>query len=227
MKNVYQKLNVLLDLIERLHHHKHVQWLLLSRFDNINKVNYYLRNVPYSKSEKWITLFDQLEQRKRDLLFGTGLSTKNIAQSQLSTKEGGLAMRTPSQFYSASSLACKVKNCLLMHLLLSPVVIRETDPHINRSLDLALFDFNTRVLPEDRIDNIMAYYNEQRESNPYPKLQSKLFSKIDKQLKSIILTNSDSHTKALFKQFQHKKCPNWQTIIHEGVSADIGILNIE
>ena len=72
-----------------------------------------------------------------------------------------------------------------------------------------LFDFNTRILPEDRIDNIMAYYNEQRESNPYPKLQSKLFAKIDQQLKSVILTDSDRYTKALFKQFQHKKCHNW------------------
>ena len=206
---VYQKATKLLDVIERIHDHKQIQWLLLYRFDNINKINYYLRNVPYSKSENWIILFDQLEQRKRDLLFGTGLTLKQINQSQLATKEGGLSLRTPTQFYSAANLASKVKNCLLMSLLLTPEVIRATDNHVNKPMDIALLDYNSRVLPDDRIDNIVSYFDDQRRTNPYPKLQSKLFSKIDKQIKSNILSNADRHTQALFKQFQHKKCHNW------------------
>ena len=74
---------------------------------------------------------------------------------------------------------------------------------------MALFDFNLRVLPEDRIDNIVSYYDTQCEVNRYPKLQSKLFDKINYQLQTSIITNSDRHIKALFLQFQHKKCRNW------------------
>ena len=177
MEGIYQKAAKLLDVIERVPDHKQIQWLLLYRFDNINKINYYLRNVPYSKSEKWIVLFDQLEQRKRDLLFGTGLSLNQINQSQLTTKEGGLSLRTPTQFYSAANLASKVKNCLLMSLLLKPAIIRATDNHVNRSMDIALLDFNSRVSPDDRIGNIVTYFDQQRQTNPHPKLQSKLINK--------------------------------------------------
>ena len=199
----------MLDVVELLHHRKQIQWLLLYRFDNINKINYYLRNIPYTRTAKWIQLFDRLEERKRDILFGTGLTTSQIAQSQLPTKRGGLALRTASHFYSAASLACKVKNCLLMPLLLKEEVIRATDAHINQSIQAALIDFNSKCLPDDRINNIFDYFAEKRQINSHPKLQSKLFGKLENKLKAVVLEDADKHIQCLFQQFQHKKCHNW------------------
>ena len=209
MRGVYDKLDRLLDIIDKLQDHKQIQWLLISRFDNINKINYYIRNIPYEPYGKWVQLFDQLEARKRDIIFGTGLTQQQIAQTQLATKQGGLALRTPSQFYSAANLACKVKNCVLMPLLLTPEVIKATDAHVHQSMEVALQDFNSKVLPDDRISNISSYFETARQSNPYPKLQSKLFGKIENNIKSSITMTTDRHVQCLHKQFNHKKCHNW------------------
>ena len=209
MMKIYQKLNDLLDVINMLNSNKQIQWLLISRFDNINKINYYIRNIPYSQYEKWVVLFDELEQRKRDILFGTGLTTQQIQQTQLATKEGGLALRTASHFYSAANLASRVKNCVLMHLLLKPEIINATNNHVRKSMTAALEDYNSKVSLDNRVKDIYEFFDDKRQSNPYPKLQSQLFARIENKIKSDILQTADPHVQCLFQQFKHKKCHNW------------------
>ena len=94
-------------------------------------------------------------------------------------------------------------------MLLAPDIIRATDTAVKKSMDQALQDFNSRVLPDDRIDDIKTFFDDKRKHNLYPKLQQHLFGKLSSYIKSKILQNADPHLQCLFKQFQHKKCHNW------------------
>ena len=77
----------------------------------------------------------------------------------------------------SANLACKIKNSVLMPLLLTNDVINATNTHVQSSMDAALVDFNSKVLPDDRIANIFEFFNTKIQSNPYPKLQQLLFTK--------------------------------------------------
>ena len=96
-----------------------------------------------------------------------------------------------------------------MDKLLTPDIIRVTNNVINQTIATALQDFNSRVLPDDRIDDIYTYFNDKRQHNPYPKLQNMLFTKLSTFIQSQVLHHADRHVRCLFLQFQHKKCHNW------------------
>ena len=96
-----------------------------------------------------------------------------------------------------------------MDKLLTSDIIRVTNVAVNHNMTAALKDFNSRVLPDDRINDIYFYFNEKRSYNQYPKLQHMLFTKLSKSIESKILSQADPYTKCLFLQFQHKKCHQW------------------
>ena len=64
-----------------------------------------------------------------------------------------------------------------MGRLLTQDIIRVTNQMVDQSMTAALKDFNSRVLPDDRIDNISDYFNDKRQHTQYPKLQNMLFIK--------------------------------------------------
>ena len=161
MKTKVAKLNKLLDKIAKIKD-KQTQFQIINKFNNINKINYMIRNTSYRSDYQWIREIDKIETRKRNILFGTGLNENQINQTQLAIRKGELALRKASTFYSAANLASKAENIDLMTPLITPEIQTQTDEHIQKPIQQATKDYNKQVLEKDQINNIYEFYKEKK-----------------------------------------------------------------
>jgi hypothetical protein len=97
MDKKIKSLNELLDKINMIHD-KQIIFHIINKFNNINKINYFIRNVTFNINYTWIKSLDDIENRKRNILLGSGLSINQINQCQLAIRHGGLALRTYPNF---------------------------------------------------------------------------------------------------------------------------------
>ncbi len=124
---------------------------LIRGYNDAAKVTYCLRNIPAGQSIQWAREFDAALHECMEGILGRSISKEQFTQAGLSTKMGGLGVRTSNRLRSAAWLSSHFAATLQCTKLLGGDLRFFSCEQEDADLELALRDFNERVVAEDRI----------------------------------------------------------------------------
>ncbi len=124
---------------------------LIRGYNDAAKVTYCLRNIPAAQSIQWAKEFDSSLHGCMEEILGRAISQEQFTQAGLSTKMGGLGVRTANRLRSAAWLSSHFAASLQCTKLLAGDLWNFRCEQEEADLELALRDYNERVVAEDRI----------------------------------------------------------------------------
>ena len=198
----------IMKLIRKLPKVSH-QMKLLTNFYNINKINYLIRNITFNGINNWSNKFDKMFISMYNEIVGENMTSINLIHSSLPSKRGGISMRSINSSNSAAFIAANNGVCNVLPSLLSQEMISKTNVFIKEVKELAIADFNNKVLDKYKIseqDQIVS--------------QKELMRRIDNTNLTKLYETYDDRGKALLTTLSNKRADAFMTC---NTSKNLGV----